>query len=676
VRKFLVMAGILALSAASAVHAAPLKPKPDPLIPRVKLFGNPSRIGGRISPDGQWLSWIAPKDGVLNVWAAPVADPTRARALTAETKRPIRSAFWSPDSREIMYVNDSGGDENFKLYAVNPATGAERTLTPFDKTRVELIGTSRKVRDRILIGLNNRDPKWHDVYSLDLASGKLTLVLQNDGYGGFTADEDLNLRLASKPRDDGGTDYFRVTDAKVETTAATTVGMDDALLTQPLGFTTDGKTLYWADSRSGDTSVIEAYDTTSGKMTVVAEDPRADLGEGLFDPKTGEIQAYVDDYLKAEYKPVGSAIAADLAFLSSRHMGRFSVVSRTDADDKWIVEFDPVTAPMSTWLYTRKDHGLKRLFVMRPELEGAPLLPMYPVTVKARDGLTLVSYLTLPRSAGADAAGHPKHAAPMVLLVHGGPWGRDEYGYSGYTQWLANRGYAVLSVNFRASTGFGKAFLNAGNLEWGRKMQNDLSDAVDWAVASGVTRKDKVVIMGGSYGGYATLAGMAFTPDTYACGVDVVGPSNLFTLLQSIPPYWESFRKQFAQRMGDPDTDAGKALLHERSPLFAANAITRPMLIGQGANDPRVNIRESNQIVEALDARKVPVTYIVFPDEGHGFARPENNLAFNAVTESFLKTCLGGRAEPIGEAVRGSTAEVRSGADFVPGLSAALPKRK
>jgi dipeptidyl aminopeptidase/acylaminoacyl peptidase len=348
------------------------------------------------------------------------------------------------------------------------------------------------------------------------------------------------------------------------------------------------------------------------------------------------------------------------------------VVSRTNADDKWVVAVDPVTAPGSTWLYERKNKKLTRLFVARPELEGAPLVQMFPQEIKARDGLTLVSYLTLPKASDPNGDGKADKPAPMVLLVHGGPWARDGYGYNGYHQWLANRGYAVLSVNFRGSTGYGKKFISAGDLQWGRKMHDDLLDAVDWAVKSGVTTADKVAIMGGSYGGYATLAGMAFTPTTFACGVDIVGPSNLFTLLQTIPPYWEAGKQQFYKRMGDPTTEAGQALLKERSPLHFADKIARPLLIGQGANDPRVNVRESDQIVSAMQAKNIPVTYVVFPDEGHGFARPVNNIAFQSVAENFLGKCLGGRAEPIGATLQASTAQVKHGAEFAPGLAQAL----
>ncbi len=652
--KALLAAGA-AMIAAQATLAADV-----PLIPRAKLFGNPTKIGGKLSPDGKWISFIAPRDGVLNVWVAPIATTDQARPLTAEKTRPIRQAFWSPDSKSILFVNDKGGDENFLLYGVNVATGEQKALTPFEKTRVQIIGTSETIRDHILVGVNNRDPRWHDVYDLNLTTGALTKVMQNDGYAGFLADDQLKLRLASKARPDGGSDYYRVNGTTVEAQPVVQYGLDDSLTTAPMGFTVDGKTLYWIDSRNRNTAALMAQDMATGQMTVVGESPRADVDSGLFNPRTGRVEAYAVDYLKNEYVPVGDAVKADLAFLKAQNKGEFSIGSRTDADDKWLVTFDPVTAPASTWLYDRKAKKLTPLYVSRPELADAPLVPMEAVEIPARDGLKLVSYLTRPKGVTGPV--------PMVLFVHGGPWARDGYGYNGYHQWLANRGYAVLSVNYRGSTGFGKKFISAGDLQWGRKMHDDLIDAVDWAVKQGVTSRDKVAIMGGSYGGYATLAGLTFTPDTFACGVDIVGPSNLFTLLKTIPPYWEAGKQQFYKRMGDPTTEEGRALLKERSPLTFVDRIKKPLLIGQGANDPRVNVAESDQIVEAMAAKSIPVTYVVFPDEGHGFARPVNSIAFNAVAENFLSPCLGGRAEPIGDTLKPSTAQVKHGAEFVTGL--------
>ena len=660
-----------ALLPLAAVSAQPLANVP--LIPRDALFGNPVKAAGRISPDGKWLSWIAPQDGVMNIWVAPAANPGAAKALTNEKTRPIRSYFWAPDSKQILFVNDKGGDENFLLYGVDVSSAAQRNLTPFEKTRVQVVGISPSIPGRILVGVNNRDAKWHDVHSLDLASGKLTPVLMNmGGYAGFLADQTLAIRGALKSRADGGSDYFAVTDNKVASTPTEQISLEDSQTTQPAGYTSDGKTLYWVDSRGRDTAALIAQDVATGAKKVIAENARADIGSALSHPRTGRVEAYSVNYLKDEWTPLGNAVAADLAFLKKELPGEFAVTSRTLADDKWTVAVASSSAPSTTWLYDRKARKLTKMFASRPALDGQQLSRMVPVEIKSRDGMTLVSYLTLPPGSDPDGDGKPSAAVPMVLLVHGGPWGRDAYGFNGIHQWLANRGYAVLSTNFRASTGFGKKFISAGDLQWGRAMHDDLLDAVDWAVQRGVTSADKVAIMGGSYGGYATLAGMAFTPDKFACGVDIVGPSNLQTLLKTIPAYWEAAKVQFYQRMGNPTTEEGRKLLDERSPLYKAGDIKRPLLIGQGANDPRVNKAESEQIVDAMKAKGIPVTYVVFPDEGHGFARPANNIAFNAVTENFLSQCLGGRAEPIGGTVKASTAQVPHGAEYAPGLADAL----
>ena len=643
-----------------------------PLIEREKLFGNPQKSGAALSPDGKWIGWRAPLDGVMNVFVAPVGDMANAKAVTSAKDRPIRNFSWSGDSSTVLYIQDKGGDENFLLYGVDVASGKERNYTPFEKTRVMMIGASYQTKDKILIGLNNRNPQYHDVHLLDLKTGATTEVMRNDSYSGFIADDTLTLRMAERSNPQGGSDYFNIAGGKVEEKPFASTGLEDSLTTSPAGFTNDGSALYWIDSRNRNTAALFAQDMKSGKRTMLAENAKADIGDTLRDPRTGEVEGYSVNYLTNEWTIIDDDIKADWKLLSDRLKGEFGLQSRTDADDQWLIWNDPLVAPSVVYQFDRKTKDLKELYVGRPELVGAPLVPMFPVEIKSRDGLNLVSYLTLPKSADANADGKPDKAVPMVLFVHGGPWGRDGYGYNSYHQWLANRGYAVLSVNFRASTGFGKDFISAGDLEWGRKMQDDLTDAVAWAVKNGVAQKDKVAIMGGSYGGYATLAGLTYTPDVYACGVDIVGPSNLETLLKTIPPYWAPIVSQFHKRMGNPNTPEGLALLKERSPLYSADKIVRPLLIGQGANDPRVNQAESDQIVSAMKAKGIPVTYVLFPDEGHGFAKPNNNIAFNAVTEGFLSKCLGGRAEPIGDTVRKSTAQVPQGAEYSPGLAEAI----
>lgn len=645
---------------------------PAPLIPRAALFGNPTRAQGLISPDGQWLSWIAPRDGVLNIWVAPASDPEAARAITSATARPIRQHFWAPDASAVMYIQDKGGDENFLLYRVDIATGAETSLTPFENTRVQLIGASTTRKDKLLLGLNNRDPQWHDVHLLDLATGTLTLVLENNAYAGFEADDSLTLHMAYRQNEAGGTDYFRITGNVVEETPFETTAMEDSLTTAPAGYTSDGATLYWIDSRGRNTAALFAQDTATGARRLIAEDDKADISSTLRHPVTGEVEAYAVNYLKTEWVATDPGVAASLAWLGERLEGSFGVNSRTDDDTVWIVWNDPLTRPVRTFIYDRTAQTLTPFYTSRPELEGAPLQPMHPVEIASRDGLTLPSYLTLPPGSDADGDGVPEAPVPMVLLVHGGPWARDTYGFNAAHQLLANRGYAVLSVNFRGSTGFGKGFLNAANKQWGLKMHDDLIDAVDWAVDQGIAQADKIAIMGGSYGGYATLAGLTFTPEVFACGVDIVGPSNLETLLSTIPPYWAPLVKIFHERMGDPSTEEGLALLRAASPLYKADKIVRPLLIAQGANDPRVKQSESDQIVAAMKAAGIPITYVLYPDEGHGFARPENNIAFYAIAENFLAECLGGRAEPLGDALKPASAQIVEGAAHVQGLEAAL----
>ncbi|WP_082701198.1 S9 family peptidase [Erythrobacter sp. YT30] len=643
-----------------------------PLIPRDALFGNPTKAQGRLSPDGTMLSWLAPHNDVLNIWVAPRDDIAAAKVITNAEDRPIRDHFWSPDGKSVGYIQDKGGDENFLLYMIDIASGEEKLMTPFENTRVQIVGASETIKDKLLIGVNNRNPQFHDVHMLDLNTGELELVYENEGYAGFMADDTLTLRMAFRQNAEGGTDYFNVVDGEVEETAFETTAMEDSLTTSPAGYTTDGSILYWLDSRGRNTAALFAQDTETGEKTLIAEDAKADLGGTMRDTKTGEIQAYSVNYLKNTWTAIDDDIGASLAFLDDKLEGDFGVSSRTDDDSMWIVWNDPLTAPSQTFIYDREAETLTPFYTTRPELEGAPLQPMHPVEITSRDGLTLPSYLTLPPGSDSDGDGRPDEAVPMVLLVHGGPWARDDYGFSSGVQWLANRGYAVLQTNFRGSTGFGKNFLNAGNKEWGLKMHDDLIDATDWAIAEGITTGDQVAIMGGSYGGYATLAGLTFTPEKFACGVDIVGPSNLETLLGTIPPYWAPLVKIFHERMGDPNTEEGLALLKAASPLYKANEITKPLLILQGANDPRVKQSESDQIVGAMKEAGIPVTYVLYPDEGHGFAKPVNNIAYTAITENFLATCLGGRSEPIGDTVSESTAEILEGAEHVQGLEEAL----
>ena len=435
------------------------------------------------------------------------------------------------------------------------------------------------------------------------------------------------------------------------------------------GFTRDGEDFYWLSSLKGDKAGLYRKNFASGEETVIGQHAKANVSQLLVHPTSFRVEAYGANHIQLEWAVVDESVSADFEFLQSELSGELQFLNRNAKDDLWIVTRGVAESPNTSYLYRRTDKQLVDLGSDRPELKSYSLHPMNGVVINSRDGLELVSYLTLPNmTSKPEAAREEETPFPMVLLVHGGPWARDGYGFNPSHQWLANRGYAVLSVNFRGSSGFGKEFINAGDLEWGRRMHDDLIDAVNWAVAQGVADKDRIAIMGGSYGGYAALAGLTFTPETFACGVDIVGPSNLQTLIETIPPYWKSFFENFARRMGDPRTEEGRQLLAERSPLNHVDKICRPLLIAQGANDPRVKQAESDQIVEAMQAKGLPVTYVLYPDEGHGFARPENRLSFYAITEQFLSLHLGGEAEPIGEALEPALLEVPEGGEHIPGL--------
>ncbi|MEO0467329.1 MAG: S9 family peptidase [Pseudomonadota bacterium] len=641
------------------------------LIPREMIFGNPTYSSVQISGDGSMISYLAPLDGVMNIWVAPADEVSAATAVTSDTGRGIRGYGWLAGMNQLVYIQDKGGDENFLLYGVDPVTGDEINYTPFENTRVQFLASDEDIPGKQIIGINNRDPRWHDVYELDAETGDLTLVYENtEEFGGFTFDNNLQLRFGNKSTQAGGTDYYRRTEDGWELFMEVTP--EDLYTTGLSGFSEDNSKLYLIDSDGRDTGALFAMDMETGERDLIAVDERADIGGTWRDPETGEPYVYAVTYDKTEYVALDPRGAGILAALDARFDGEVSRASTTQDGSSWVVVNTESDKVATYYVWDREADTFTRLFSVRPELEDKALASMSPEFIESRDGLTLVSYLTLPPGTDMDGDGRPEAPLPLVLNVHGGPWARDSYGYRSTPQWLANRGYAVLQVNFRGSTGFGKSFVNAGDLEWGLTMHDDLIDSVDWAVEEGITTDDAVAIMGGSYGGYATLAGLAFTPDEFACGVDIVGPSNLITLLDSIPPYWESFRRVLEKRVGDPNTEEGLAILEAASPLNSVDNISKPLLIGQGANDPRVKQAESDQIVEAMQAKDIPVTYVLFPDEGHGFARPENRLAFYGVAEGFLATCLGGRVEPIGDDFEGSSLMVPTGADVIEGLPEAL----
>ena len=667
----LAIAGALSTMTSPATAATPAD---TALIPRTALFGNPVKAQARLSPDGNSISFLAPKDGVLNVWLAPFGKLGSAKPITADKKRGIREHLWAQDNRHILFVQDEGGDENWRVYSVDTQTGEQVDLTPYKDVQAQIVGVSYKRPNVVLVALNDRVPEWHDLYEIDIATGKRTLVEQNDHeFGGYIPDFDLKPRMAVKPLASGG-EIYRHGEKGWEKLLE--YGQEDSLTTAPLTVEADGRTALLMSAVGRDKAALVRAELATGKLSVIGESDKADLSDVWVDPRTHEPQAYVVNYLQPQITPLTPEAGKDVERLQTKLGPGYEVPSRTLDNRKWIVVVDDPVHVLSTYVYDRDSGEITKLFDQRPELTNAPLQPMHALEIKARDGKTLVSYLTLPRGAEQGRSGRPKQPVPMVLVVHGGPWARDSYGFDAEHQWLANRGYAVLAVNFRGSTGFGKAFTNAGDKEWGRSMHDDLIDAVDWAIREKIAIPDKVAIYGGSYGGYATLAALTMTPDKFACGLDVVGPSNLETLLASIPAYWKAFFEDLARRVGDPRTEEGRKLLKERSPLTHADRIQRPLLIAQGANDPRVKQAEADQIVAAMKAKKLPVTYLLYPDEGHGFARPQNRMSFYAVAEGFLHHCLGGQFQPIGHDFDGSSVTIPEGADYVPGLADVMNERK
>jgi dipeptidyl aminopeptidase/acylaminoacyl peptidase len=638
------------------------------LIPRTHLFGNPSRSGAALNLDGTHLAWVAALKGVLNIWVAPVNDLDAARPITRDQNRGIRFYEWAYNGTHLIYIQDDGGDEGWHVHSVALGTGEDCDITPIKGVVAEIGQLSWDHPNHVIVGLNDREPEWHDLYRIDLRTGNRELIYQNDReFGSFVFDRSFNLKLGTiADGAEGGRTTYRHVDGEWEDFLR--IPFEDELTTRLLGFDETGEIFYMLDSLGRDKAVLARCDLTSSERTVMGSHPSVDIDFVLTNPVTGQAEAFGAQYGRLEWHALDETVGADLAFLQNALDGEIHVTSRTRDDRRWLVTVSAPDRPATCYHYERAGRRLDRLFCMRPELESERLAPMQVVSIATRDGLEMVSYLTLPENTSVPVGTRPARPLPMVLLVHGGPWARNYYGYDANHQWLANRGYAVLSVNFRGSTGFGKAFVNAGDLQWGRKMHDDLLDAVQWAIDQGITERERVAIMGGSYGGYAALAGLAFTPEAFACGVDIVGPSNLETLLATVPPYWKSFFESLARRVGDPRTEDGQALLKERSPVHQAGRITKPLLVGQGANDPRVKQAESEQIVEAMNRNERPVIYVLYPDEGHGFVRPENSLSFNAIVEAFLGECLGGRVEPVGTDFEGSSLEIRTGKEHVTGL--------
>jgi dipeptidyl aminopeptidase/acylaminoacyl peptidase len=640
---------LLIVVLASAVATKAQTSNLPPLIDRELFFGPPVIAGGQLSPDGKYMSFLKTYKGTMNVWVKDASAPFEsAHPLTADTLRPIRNYFWSRDGKYILYVQDKGGDENFNVYAVNPsekpAAGQDipinRALTDYKGVRTFIYSVPKSDPDALYIGLNDRDKKWHDLYKLKISNGEKTLLRQNsdkDRITGWIFDWSDKLRLATRANEDGSNDLLRVDEKELVPIYYT--GPFEEF--DPYAFDKDNKQFYVATNKGDDRDLkqLVLLDPASMKETFVEKDPqnRVDFGNANFSDVTRSIvlTSYTDEKQRLYWKD--KQFEEDYRIIEKELPGLLLDFTSSTADENlWLLSAYSDTDPGAAYLFDRKTKKLSFQYRPRPDIPIKSLAPMKAIKYKSSDGLEIPAYLVLPK-------GIPAKNLPMVAFPHGGPWGRDYWGYNSFAQFLANRGYAVLLPNFRASTGYGKKFLDAGNKQWGDKMQDDITWGIKYLVSEGIVDAKHVGIMGGSYGGYATLAGVAFTPDLYAAAVSIVGPSNLITLLNSIPPYWEPIRKLFYLRMGDPSTDEGKAQLERQSPLNSADKIKTPLLVAQGANDPRVNKAESEQIVNALRKRNFPVEYILAPDEGHGFARPVNNMAMLAAAEKFLATYLGGR---------------------------------
>ncbi len=615
------------------------------LIDREVFFGNPEYSGTQISPDGKWVSFMKPYKDTRNIWVKGVNEPfEKAKLITSETARPISGYFWSWDSKYILFVKDNGGDENFNVYAVNPSDNvakdavapAARNITAGTKVRANIQALPESDADSIIVGLNERDPAWHDIYKISISTGKKTLILENkDRLQGLIFDNADKPRLSVRSAQNGDTEILSLDGETPKMIYSCSVFETCA----PVQFHKDNKQFYMQTNKGErDLTQLVLVDM-SGKETFVEQDPkkRADFGNAIFSQVTKELigTVYTDDKTEILWKD--KKFEADYKWLQKQLPNKeISFSSSTRDETIYKIDATSDTEPGEVYLFDRKNKKLTLLYKIRDDLPREALAEQKPIRYKSSDGLEIPAYLTLPKGVAAKNL-------PVIIFPHGGPWARDNWGYDTYAQFLANRGYAVLQPNFRGSTGYGKKFIDAGNKQWGDLMQDDITWGVKYLVDKGIADPKRVGIMGGSYGGYATLAGVTYTPDTYAAAVAIVAPSNLITLLDAIPPYWESFRNVFYQRMGDPRTEEGKKELMRQSPLTHADKIKTPLLVVQGANDPRVNKRESDQIVIALRDRNYPVEYIVAPDEGHGFARPVNNMAMIATAEKFLAKHLGGR---------------------------------
>jgi dipeptidyl aminopeptidase/acylaminoacyl peptidase len=605
-----------------------------PEIPVRDFFRNPEITGFQLSPSGEQLAFLKPVDNRLNVFVQPTAGG-EAKQLTQVKDRDIGGFFWKGD-HFILYLKDNGGDENFHLYVAHPDGSAERDLTPFEGVKADMIDDLEENPNQVIVGLNKRNKEIFDAYRLNVETGDLEMIAENPGnISNWVTDHDGHIRVAVTTDGVNTSLLYRKTEQDPFKTVITTNFKESF---SPQFFTFDNRNLYGVSNIGRDKAAVVEFDLESGKeVKTIFERSDVDVSGLSYSKKRKVITAAIYTTWKSDRTFFDGESEALFKTLEQKLPGyEIHFVSMNKAEDTFIVRTITDRSLGAFYLFDAKSGDLKKLADRAPWLKEDQLAEMKPIEYTSRDGLTIHGYLTLPK-------GRPATDLPVVVNPHGGPWARDEWGFNPEIQFLANRGFAVLQVNFRSSTGYGRKFLEAGFKQWGLTMQDDITDGVKWLIAQGIADSKRVAIYGGSYGGYAVLAGLTKDPDLYAAGVDYVGVSNLFTFMKTVPPYWKPFLEMMYEMVGSPEND--KQLFEENSPALHADRIKAPLFVAQGAKDPRVNINESNQIVDALKKRGIEVEYMVKPNEGHGFHNEENRFSFYEAMEKFLEKYLSPQAK-------------------------------
>lgn len=635
----------------------------DTLIPRAVFFDNTANNKQhlRLSPDGQKIAYIAPLNGVLNIWVSTKDDMQNPKTVTNDAERGIRAFVWAYTNKHIIYGKDTDGDENTRLYVLDLITGKEQLITPATKVLAGIDKLSDKFPEEILVSLNERNPSFHDTYRLNIITGARELVYENNEFRSLIYDNNFNLRFATKANKEGGTEYFYYHNNQFNLYQV--VSYDDSQTTSLIKINKNASNFYLIESYDSNYPVLrkiafnDLYENGPKAVgNVIFGDQNGQISSTIASNISGDIVGVATTYFKSKWYFLDTKYEQIFKKLEQKLLGEIIVTSSSIDDNYWIIAVNSDTLPVDYYYYDVQSDNLVHLFVSSPELAKyqGQFCKMHSADIIARDGLKLPSYYTLPKE--IDINGKAARPINFVLFVHGGPQVRDDWGFIPTVQWLANRGYGVLQINYRGSAGFGKELYKKGAGQWGAKAHDDLLDGVEWLIDNKFATKETIAIFGGSYGGYAALAGLTFSPDTFACAISIVGPSNLETLILSIPPYWAPYLNSLKKRIGaDPDTEEGRKFLRSRSPLFAVEKIKKPLLILQGANDPRVKQAESDQIVEAMASHKIPVTYGLFPDEGHGFVKPQNRIAEYCLIEKFLHKLLGGKLEIIKDELKASS---------------------